>query len=306
MILPRTLAQFAATCLFAVTVFAATTVQAETEVVRTKHRGLNLNGNLMLADGKTLEDGVVLLTHGTFAHNEMELIAALQGAFAEREINSLAITLSLGVDTRSGMYDCGVAHYHKHEDALDEIGVWVDWLSSKGAGDIALMGHSRGGNQTAWFATERASGAIKHVILLAPATWSEQRRDAGYEKSYGTPLEPIFDRASALVEAGKGEELLSDTGFVYCPGTDVSAETFVSYYKDEPRRHTPALLGAVSAPVLVIAGSLDTTVVGLIDAVEPMADGERITLSVIEDADHFFLDFFAEDAADVVMEFIAP
>jgi len=37
-----------------------------------------LNGNLVLAEGQTLSDGVILLTHGTLAHNGMETIQGLQ------------------------------------------------------------------------------------------------------------------------------------------------------------------------------------------------------------------------------------
>lgn len=275
--------------------------RAADEQVTLQHAGLTLNGRLVLADGKSLaDDGAILLTHGTLAHNGMELIATLQTALADRGLNSLAPTLSLGLDARTGMYDCAVPHRHKHEDALEEIGLWLDWLKARGAAEITLMGHSRGGNQTAWFAAERMDPAIKRVALLAPATSDRQKEIGGFESRYGTPLQPLLDEASALVAAGKGETMMQVPGLLYCEAPEVSAATFVSYYKDEPRKHTPALLPKIGVPVLVIAGSEDDVVADLPEAVEPIADGETITLTVIDGADHFFLDFFAEDAADAV------
>ena len=58
-------------------------------------------------------------------------------------------------------------------------------------------------------------------------------------------------------------------------------------------------------PVLVIAGGKDNVVKGLPEAVEPMANGKLISFSLVDDADHFFLDLFAEDVADVMEEFLS-
>jgi pimeloyl-ACP methyl ester carboxylesterase len=294
------------TILAVLSIFAAGTGAAGERLVTTPHDGLTLNGRVVTADGKSARDGIVLFTHGTLAHNGMELVRAVQDGLRERGVNSLAITLGLGQDRRAGMYGCETPHRHKHEDALDEIGVWLDWLKAEGAGDVTLMGHSRGGNQTAWFAAERPNAAVKRVVLLAPSMWSAARRNAGYERRFNTPLTPILERAAAFVAKGGGGEMLKNTGFLFCPGAEVSAGTFLSYYKDEPRRHTPALLPRIAVPVLVIAGSLDTVVKGIPEAVRPLADGDKVTLVVVEDASHFFLDFFAEDVADAVAAFVAP
>ena len=295
------------TILAVLSILVAGTGAAGERLVTASHDGLTLNGRLVTADAKSAQDGIVLFTHGTLAHNGMELVRAVQARLRDRGVNSLAITLSLGLDRRAGMYGCTPPHRHEHEDALDEIGVWLDWLKGEGegAGDVTLMGHSRGGNQTAWFAAERPNVAVKRVVLLAPSMWSAARRDARYERTHDTPLAPILERAAALVAKGKGGAMLRNTGFLYCRGAEVSAATFVSYYKDEPRRHTPALLREIGVPVLVIAGSQDRVVKGLPEAVRPLADGDTVTLVVIEDAGHMFLDFFAEDVADAVAAFVA-
>jgi pimeloyl-ACP methyl ester carboxylesterase len=145
------------------------------EEVTTRHRGLTLNANLELAQGKGLEDGVVLITHGLLAHNKMELIAALQGLLKARGWSTLAINLSLGVNDRHGFFDCGRLHTHRPTDALDEIDAWIGWLKTQGATDIVLMGHSQGGAHTALYAAERKDEAVSAVVLLAPATFSHDR-----------------------------------------------------------------------------------------------------------------------------------
>ncbi len=268
-------------------------------------KNLRANGNLQLADDKTIRDGIVLITHGTLAHNRMEVIRTMQDLLAERGFSTLAITLTLGIDDRKGMYDCAVPHRHQHQDAIYEIGAWIDWLKKQGAGPIALMGHSRGGNQTAWYASMHDSDpAITRIILLAPQIWSARKQARGYEKRYKTPLAPILKRAQQLVQEGKGNTMLEDTGFIYCPGATVSAASFASYYTPDKRMDTPSLLPAISKPVLVIAGSEDQVVKGLIDEMKPYADRENVTFVTIDGADHYFLNFFAEDAADAIESFM--
>jgi len=278
-------------------------VQAE-DVSLKNADGLSLGANLELADGKTVADGVVLLTHGTLAHNKMEIIANLQKLLAERGVSTLAPTLSLGVGNRTGMYDCKVPTTHKHSDALVEIGLWLGWLKGQGATNVVLAGHSRGGNQTAWFAARENDPVVSKVVLIAPATWTAKDAAKGFEKTHKQPLEKVYAEAESLVAAGKGGEFMKGVGVLYCPGADVTAASIVDYYTPDDRMHTPNLLGLIKAPVLVIAGTKDTVVKGLIEAVEPMVDGDKIQLAVVEDADHFFLDFYIEDAADAIAEFI--
>ena len=68
--------------------------------IRIQHQGLTVNGNLELAAGQDLSDGVILMLHGTLGHKDMEIMATLQERFLEIGRNSLAINLSLDVDDR--------------------------------------------------------------------------------------------------------------------------------------------------------------------------------------------------------------
>ncbi len=283
-------------------VFYLTVAPARAERVTLTYKGLGVSANLQLADGKSLKDGVALITHGTLGYGGMEIIAAMQSLLKERGMNSLAITLSLGLDNRKGMYDCAVTHTHKHTDALDEIGFWLDWLKSKDAGPVTLIGHSRGGNQTAWFAAERDDPIISRVVLVAPARYSMEKVVVGYRKNYKTDLITLYDKAAKLVKAGKGGTVMKGVGFLYCRNADVTAASFENYYNDDIRKDTPSILSRIKKPVLVIAGSADRVVRGLPEAVKK--SGSSAKLVVVEDSGHFFRDLFADDMADAIAEFV--
>ncbi len=280
-------------------------VSPRAEEVKLSHGGLTLNANLEAVGDEGLADGVVLITHGLLAHNGMEFVATLQGLLAERNLNSLAINLSLGLNDRHGMYDCAIPHTHQVIDGLDEIGAWIAWLEAKGAGGIVLAGHSSGGRQTAWFAAERDHPAVEKVVLIAPGISAPEARARRYKERYGQDLAPRVAKARALVMAGKGDAMMVRTDFLYCPRATVSAASFLSYYGGDPRKSTPHNLPAIEKPVLVVAGTADRVVTGLRPLVQPLADGERLRYVEIEDAGHFFLDFFGEDLADAIADFVA-
>lgn len=288
---------------FLILLLALAPLHAQAEPVSLSYKGLTLLGELQTPSGGGLKDGVILFTHGTLAHGRMETVANIQSALTQRRLNSLAITLSLGLDKRHGMVDCKITHTHKHGDAMDEIGVWLAWLKGKGAGPVTLMGHSRGGNQTAWFASENHDSAVKSVVLLAPATWNAQAVAEGYKKNHKQDLATNLAKARALAAAGQGAQVLKGAGLLYCPDADVTAESFISYYGDDKRKDTPAIVAAIKRPVLVIAGSEDTVVPGL-EARMKRASAPGSRTVVLQDAGHFFRDLFAEDIADLVQEFI--
>jgi pimeloyl-ACP methyl ester carboxylesterase len=275
------------------------------EEVITKLNDLTLRGNLELAAGKTMKDGVVLITHGTLAHNSMELIKSLQSGLQAKGYNSLAINLGLGLDKRaSSMYDCPTPHVHKHTDAVSEIAAWTKWLKDKGATRIALMGHSRGGNQTAWALAEKDDAAITSAILIAPQTWEAGYHLKDYKDKYKADLAPLLAKAEKLVAEGKGDTLI-DMDFIYCEKTRAAAKSVVSYYKEDPRMDTPTLLAQTKKPLLVIIGSADTTVKGLPEKMAKAADGKRIKAHTVEGADHFFMDLYTDEVVEETAKFLS-
>lgn len=282
---------------------AATAVPSRAREVTLEHKGIGLNANLELAADRKIADGVVLITHGTLAHRGMVIIGDLQNLLKDRGYSSLAINLGLGVGNRQGMYDCKTTHRHRHADAADEIGAWIGWLKEQGATRVALVGHSRGGAQTALYAAERDNALVKAVVLLAPAL-PDANPDAGYRKRYQKPLAPVLAKAQKLVQDGKGDTVLEHTDFLYCPDTSVTAEAFASYYSPDTRADTLSLIRKSRKPTLVVVASNDTVVLGLDKKVAPLADGKRVQMKTIDGADHFFGNLYAEDAADTIDAFL--
>lgn len=276
---------------------------AQAKEVKQQFNGLTVNANLLMADGAGFADGIVLLTHGTLTHKGRSTYDQLQKNLAAEGVSSLAINLSLGLNDRQGEYDCNVAHTHKHTDALDEIDFWLNWLEKQGATQVTLMGHSRGGNQTAWFAAERDRALIKKVVLVAPAT-GEQQSAKEYQDKYGVAVDTVLAKANKLIKAGKGDTLMKDTDFIYCKKTQVTAAAFADYYTVKPQFDTPTLLKNPNKPTLVIMGSADTVVADLPEKLQPMIDAGKIETVTLEDADHFFLDFASEDMATATAEFV--
>ena len=278
----------------------ALAMTAAADEVTLTHGGLTLNANLETTGADWQQGPMVLMTHGTLAHGGMEIMQGLQAALKDRGVSSLSMTLSLGLDQRRGMYDCATPHTHQHTDAVAEIGAWLGWLQSQGVAQVALLGHSRGGNQSARFAAGHPDAPLAAVILVAPQTWSEAAAAEDYQQRYGKALATQIEQARRLEAEGKGGTLLEHLDFIYCPDTSATAAAFLSYYAPDPRMDTPSLIPEIKAPVLVVAGSEDDVVKGLVEKVQPLADGQHVKLLVLDGADHYFRDLYAEDIADAV------
>ncbi len=290
-------------CFVCVAALVFSTVNAGAEEVALQHKGLTLNANLELAAGQKTADGVILITHAGLAHGRMETIAYLQQLLKENGYSSLALTLSLGVDNRHGMFDCKATHRHRFTDGADEIGVWVDWLKRQGAKRVVLLGHSRGASQTALYATKQDSDLVRAVVLLAPDT--QATNDAiAYQRRHNTALAPVLKKAQELVVAGKGDTLLEHTGILFCADASVSADTVVSYYGPDPNLDTPNLIPKIKKPTLIVVAGSDEVVIGFKDKFVALADSQRVQLQVVEGAGHFFRDLYTDDAVDAIQVFL--
>jgi alpha/beta superfamily hydrolase len=280
-------------------------MRASAEEVQTEVQGLTVLGNLEIAQGKSLKsDGAVLLLHDTLAHNRMEILSALQELLRERGVNSLAITLSLGLNERRGLFDCGIEQDHRNEDAIVEIQGWVDWLKQQEAANITLAGHARGGNQIAIYAAKEPDAAVKRLVLIAPLADTQTSLEAEFSQRFGQPLQPILAQAEKLVAEDQSTTLMTGVPFLVCENAKVTSGAFVNYYGPNQNLYTPSLLPHIQRPILMVVGDLDPLANELMPAIEGMPGANNIRAETIAGADHFFRDLAVDQLADRINDFL--
>lgn len=270
--------------------------------VSQQHRGLTLNANLEIAEGKDFKDGMVLILHGILGHNKMELVATSQQILLENEMNSLAINLSLSRSNRHGFFDCTWPHYHQQDDVFEELNLWVDWLRKKGVSKIALMGHSRGSNQSMVYAAEHLDPTVTHLVLLSPG--ADDVRET-HEKRYGSVLNATADLMQEMIKSNKGEELIDGVDFWFCPKATVTANSYLSYYGEMSKfREFQTYIPQIPVPTLIITGTMDERFPNVRKNIRPFIDNKRIYSSEIENAGHFFRDLNLEEAVETMIDFL--
>ena len=281
---------------------ASSVLTLHAEEVTQQFKGLTINANLEIAENKNLEDGVVLLVHGLMGHSKMEIMEASQQYLLENEMSSLAINLSLGVDNRKGFFDCTWPHTYGQSDALDEISVWVAWLRDKGVEEVILMAHSRGSNEAMVYSVVQKDPEITHLVMMAPGTDDSKDR---FEERYGPVFDETMKRIRDEVAAGRGDELLENVDFWWCPRATVTPNTFISFYDENSEyRKFDVFLPRTNVPTLIITASADERIPNIEKHVKPFVDGKRIQLVEIEDSGHFFLDLNLEEAIEAMLVFL--
>jgi pimeloyl-ACP methyl ester carboxylesterase len=284
----------------------AVSARCAAEQVALDYLGLELSANLEMAAGKSLKsDGAVILVHDTLGHGRMELMAALQDGLRDLGVNSLAITLGLGMDKRRGMFDCAMEQDHRHEDAVDEIASWVQWLKEKGAGSITVAGHGRGANQVALYAINRLDKSVKRVALVSPLMQSEEKVEGEYRARFGKSLREELAKAEELVANERGNQLVEAPGFLSCAKPQVTAGAFANYYGANAKFKTTNLLQSIKIPVLIAVGDADPVLSDINAAQADFGSLKTVTLSVIPGADQEFRDLGADDLARKIKEFIS-
>ncbi|HEY4170942.1 MAG TPA: alpha/beta fold hydrolase [Reyranella sp.] len=260
---------------------------ATAEPVQIKPSLTRLNANLELPPGKTVGDGVVVIVHGMLSWYGQETIAALQKNLKAHGIGSLAITLSLGVDDRRGPRRCDVTHDYALAGAQREVGRWMDWLGGQQAKSVDLLGFSRGGAQVAAIAPQLPN--VRKVVLMAPTFATALEQAEAYQRAFGHPLQPGID------EARKNPLAVRTVDFLTCKQAPVLNATFLDGYAELP----PRLAARTGKPTLVIVAGKDEVVPDL--AKKLPSDVKPV---VIDDASHFFLDLYGEEAADATAKFL--
>lgn len=264
--------------------------------VQVQHQGLTLNGNFIQADSSQ-SNLIFLIVHGTWAHQGMEIITSLQELLDESGFDSLAITLSLGVNDRKGFLQCESPITANHGNAAAEINRWVEYLESRSR-QIVVVGHSRGGNQVALFNRAFPNQAVTHLVLIAPMSWNEKQSARLYEEKFGVSLAQVLQHATA----SQGQMIRAD--LLQCSDLEVLASSFVSYYGTEPNRNTPKLLQSADRPVLVFQGSEDALATGYRSQIALVKSNSLVEDYWIDGAGHFFRDLYADELVQYMLEWL--
>ncbi len=267
--------------------------------VQIPYEGLQLNGWISETEDSPV---TILMLHGTLAHANMEIMATLAEVFAEYGVETLRVTLSLGLDDRHGMFDCAAVHRHAHTDALGELEAWSAWLQENGRRSIVLLGHSRATNQVSRYAAN--ADGLRGLVLVAPGLWSPGAATRRFASGGGGELAPLLARAEATIESGRGDETLGPIPFLHCDDATVSARSFASYYADDPLFDTFALIERAGLPAIVLTGTEDRLTEGVEDAVAGLADSAFVEHVSIDGADHFFRDLYAYDVVEAVQAWL--
>ena len=283
-----------------------TSVSAQTVI---SHKGLA--GDFYKADGEV----AVVLLHGTLAHNRMEIIKTLATLLSE-DYGYPVLTPNLSLNAKHRMGDsvqtstksyatltaCDIDHTHKYEDALTELGVWVEYLKAEGFEKIIVAGHSRGGRQvSAFLAKNFSDSAIAGGVLIASGLSRNERNIENYKKDTGLDLRKLLSKFSKLPDT----EYVNVPKFIYCEKPRVTAGAFISEYADNPSHSTPYNVAKIQdMPILVIGGSEDKVVPNIEADFKTMSGQSNLRVEIIEGADHFFRDLYADDAATMIVDLI--
>ncbi len=237
-----------------------------------------------------------LILHGTFAWHGMELISTLQENLNNEGFGSLALTLSLSENNRKQFFDCSHPILSKHEDAQEELNIWLTWLEKKGYKNIHVIGHSRGGAQVVKFALNH-SKRVNKIFLLAPMVWKAEQTAQSFYQFNKQDLSDVLIK----IKNHTNSELLTIKQALHCEDTKISKEAFISYYDHNPIKNTIELLAKTKSPVHIYLGDSDPLTSSFSKQYSKTEKRKYIVVKVIEDADHFFRDFAAEDIVEDII-----
>ena len=256
----------------------------------------------------------VVLLHGTLAHNRMEIIKTIATLISE-DYGYPVLTPNLSLNDKDRMGEkiqtstkgyaaltaCDIEHTHKYEDAIIELGTWVEYLKNEGFEKIVVTGHSRGGRQVSAFLADNNDPSVVGGVLIASGLSRNERNIENYRKDTGLDLTELLKQFSQLPP----DQYVDVPKFIYCEKPRVTAGAFISEYANNPSHSAPYNVKKIKdIPILVIGGSEDTVVPNIESDFASLADQSNLTVEVIDGADHFFRDLYADDAATMIVDLI--
>ncbi|MBS83372.1 MAG: hypothetical protein CMD65_04475 [Gammaproteobacteria bacterium] len=250
----------------------------------------------------TESKSIAIILHGTRGHQNLELITSLGATLLENNIDSLSINLSYGITNRKNDFlPCDINHKHLQSKSIHEIKYWFNYIKKLNYEKIYLIGHSRGGLNMMQFykGLNKADSSLIHAIfLIAPIS------------------DDFHDTRTIMMEKNKIDiqDLISqETGiiqidFLNCANASVNRKTFLDYYNldsnniDNSKKPLISLLQTTTKQTYIITASEDIFVPNTYSRLKQhLPSKKNIELFLIDDADHFFRDFYFDDLIEILL-----
>lgn len=228
----------------------------------------------------------VLLLHGFLQTRDFPTIQRLGQGLAEEGFTVLTPTLSLGIPKRKQSLACEAIHNHSYEGDVAELATWVDWLRQRGHSAIVLVGHSFGSLQALSYAARDTSSELRAVVSLSLVDG-----EASTDKARKIAVR------DARARLKRGNNQLFSPEFIFCKTFPTTPSNFLSYAHWDKQK-VLALLHQVETNKFVVVGGKDTRM-GKNWPNQLRAQG--VSVSVIENANHFFDDQHEFDLLETVL-----
>jgi len=171
--------------------------------------------------------------------------------------------------------------YQFTREAIADNRTAAEWLAARGFPAPVVIGHSFGGMLSTQHVVDHPQTPAL-VLLSAGRGGASVGRETGTERLFAMDrFDELHARATELVKAGRGRELLFMPGWWYV----ISAESFLDRISTVP--DTIALAPRIKCPVLAIRG--DKEDVHRYPAEEfQHAAGGPCRVEIVSDCDHFY------------------
>lgn len=219
--------------------------------------GILLDGRLDLPEPPLPQKQPVdawLIVHGTgsnfYAPGVLE-------AFAEQVVK--AGHAALRVNTRGHDIICtlpgskapmsGGAAFETISDCVEDVRTWINELARRGFSRVALVGHSMGAVKVLYAQAHDPRPNVVAVVAISPPRFNHASWQA---MAHTQPFRDDFRRATELVAAGRGEELM----LVQQPlPLWLTAASYVAKYGPHDRYDFVPLLPRIAVPTLLLVGT---------------------------------------------------
>jgi pimeloyl-ACP methyl ester carboxylesterase len=166
-------------------------------------------------------------------------------------------------------------------EAIVDNRIAAEWLAARGFPDPVVIGHSNGGMLGVYHVVDHPQTPAL-VLLSTGRGGARANISTETERLFaGDRLEEITAQARALVEAGRGRELMFMPGWWYV----ISAESFLDRINTVP--DTIALAPSVKCPVLCIRGDKEDRDRYPAEEFQRSAGGP-CEVEIVRDCDHFY------------------